>query len=202
MKYRRLLRDDEQLLFDVRRHVLGCGFEVFVGLVAIVALGYGFLSWGTAPHWVHLGFLYASAIVFVVTALRVSLYHSHHLILTSDRLIIRSGFLRRSRTDLSLNRLTSVTTHQRFRERLVGKGALEVSIADSTESLVVHDVRRPVQVAREISAAIDAAPGRAASIALPQRNTAAELLGRLQRLHQRGAITDDEFAERSADLSP
>ena len=150
----------------------------------------------------HLGFLYSSAGVFVVTVIRLGLYRAHHLILTSDRLIIRSGLLRRSRTDVSLNRLTSVTTHQRIFERLVGKGALEVSIVDGTDALVVHDVHRPIQVAREISVAIDAAPGRAASVALPQKSAAAELLGRLQRLHQRGAITDDEFAERSADLSP
>lgn len=196
------MRDDERLVLDVRRHLLGCGFEVFVGVVAIAAFGYGFFSWKSAPHVFHIGFLYASAAVATLTAARVALYRSHHLIVTSERLILRGGVLHRSNTDLSLNRLTSVTTHQRLRERVVGKGSLEVMIGNGTEPLVLHEVRRPLQVARVISAAIDDAPGRAASVAVPQRSAASELLGRLQRLHQRGVITDDEFAERSEGLSP
>ena len=202
MKYRRLLRDDERLLLDVRRHLLGCSFEVFVGVVAVVGFCYGFVSWKSAPRDVHLGFLYASAAVALITALRVAAYRAHHLIVTSDRLLVRGGVLRRSNTDLSLNRLTGVTTHQLLRERIVGKGVVEIAIGDFAEPLVLREVRRPLQVARLISEAIDAAPGNAASVAVPQRSGAAEMLGRLQRLHQRGAITDDEFAERSQGLTP
>lgn len=200
MRYRRFLADDEELLLDVRRHLVGRAFEVFLAAVVMASLAYGYVAWTTAPSVLRQTFLYGTLAIFLLTALRVALYRTHHLILTSDRLIVRSGLLRRSTTDLQLSRLTTVTTHQRLHERVIGKGTLEIGVAHEPDPLVLVEVAKPLQVARVISAAIDGRPGPNASIAVEPRSGAAELLTKLRSLHQRGAITDQEFEERSSDL--
>lgn len=182
--------------------MVGRSFEIFVTVVIAASLGYGYVSWSSAPHVIHLTFLYGVPVVLVFTAVRVALYRTRHLILTSDRLLVRSGFIRRSMTDLQLSRLTTVSTHQRLCERVIGKGTLEVAVANESDPIVLEDVTRPLQVARAISAAIDSRPGASSSTAVQTRPIAGELIAKLRSLHERGAITDAEFEERSHELRP
>ena len=200
MRYRRFLADEEELIFDQRRHVVGRAFEIFVTAVVAASLAYGYVAWRGAPHVIRLTLLYGVPAVVLFTAVRVALYRTHHLILTSDRLLVRSGFIRRSMTDLQLSRLTTVSTHQRLRERVIGKGTLEVGVTNQSAPIVLEDVTKPLQVARAISAAIDARPGTPSSVAVPSRPVASDLIAKLKSLHQRGAITDAEFEERSREL--
>lgn len=196
MRYRRFLADEEELILDQRRHVIGRAFEIFAATVISASLAYGYVAWPSAPRVIRLTFLYGVPAVLVFTAVRVALYRTHHLILTNERVLIRSGFIRRSTTDLQLSRLTTVSTHQRFRERMIRKGTIELSMRDAPDPIVLEDVRKPLVVARAMSAAIDARPGARSSVPVLARPVAADLIAKLKSLHQRGAITDQEFEER------
>jgi uncharacterized membrane protein YdbT with pleckstrin-like domain len=134
-------------------------------------------------------------------------------VLTTDRIINREGVISKRGTDIPLDRVNTVLFSQGPLERLVGAGDLTVESASETGANHFENVRRPNVVQKEIYTQMEAnenrkfdrmgAAGHAAAPApvdATKQHTIPEQIDQLAELHQRGVLSDAEFARKKAEL--
>jgi uncharacterized membrane protein YdbT with pleckstrin-like domain len=204
---RRLLHDDEEIIFELRPHPIRICFPVFVTAVTFGVEGFGYVAWRGAPGWfaVALGAVAVVAAGYLVG--RLLAWRTTLFVLTTRRVIYRHGVVRRVGREIPLDRVQDVTYVQRLGARLIGAGSVLVESAGSHGGEPIPDVRRPEWVQREINAAIVALHRLASpqSSVLPARlydqgrEVGAEL-AELAQLRDRGVLTDGEFEEKKREL--
>ncbi|MEN9506393.1 MAG: hypothetical protein RI958_2319 [Actinomycetota bacterium] len=149
---------------------------------------------------------FATIAVLVLSALRLlqrSLqWSSTHFVVTSYRVIFRSGVLAKSGIEIPLERINNVNFNQSIFERVIGAGDLMIESGGEDGQSHFEDVRHPDDVQKLIHAQMDAAMQRRVpgGFAAPRTNDVAEQLERLEGLMQRGAITPDEFETQKRKL--
>ncbi len=221
---RKLLNTNEALVLDLRPHwlflsvpTLALAAAVILGIVSLAANWSGILQ-------------EAIAVVVIVAlvwfGLRYARWTTTNFVLTSDRLLTRRGVLSKQGTEIPLDRINTVFFHQALFERMVGAGDLTVESAGEKGSETFSDVRKPSIVQKEIYVQMEGnenrkfdrvrAPGSpppTLSGAAPTATTAstpsgspgaplspAEQIEKLAELHQRGLITDEEYASKKTEL--
>lgn len=135
-----------------------------------------------------------------------------HFVLTTDRIINRSGIIRKTGTDIPLDRVNTVLFSQGLLERMVGAGDLVVESASETGSNNFKNVRKPNIVQKEIHVQMEANENRkfdrmrgpadapAAPVDPTKQHTIPQQIDQLSELHQRGVLSDAEFARKKAEL--
>lgn len=130
---------------------------------------------------------------------------STHFVLTSDRLIYRSGVVSRQGIEIPLERINTVFSSQGLFERMIGAGDLVVESASAEGRQEFDDMRKPQAIQNEIYLAMEANENRkfdrigrggggAGSPSL------ADELAKLEDLRARGVLSEDEFAAQKARL--
>jgi membrane protein YdbS with pleckstrin-like domain len=197
---RNALGEHEEVLVDVRLHPLSLLRPLVLAILGIALPALGLID---EPHWPDIA-RYALLGVLVLALLfgaaRVLGWRARRLVVTNERLIVRAGLLGRRGSEVPLRRIISLQTHQRFLERLVGRGTISIETAGEGTPFVLEEVSRPLGIARTINSAIDAVLG---IDAVPERSrigSVGEVLGRLHALYRSGFITKVELDERSAAL--
>lgn len=200
---RRLLRDDEQIVLDLRPH-LWYLFPRFCVLVLVLVLAV--LWWASEPTGtfgsigttvIGVGLL----VTVVWWLIRLMGWLSTNFVLTTDRVIYRSGVLRKTGLEIPLERINTVFFEQRIWERLIGAGGVSVESAGESGRTHFADIRRPEEVVNEIHTQMDANEdrgndrvGQAAARGVAQGGlSAAEQLERLAALRDKGDITAEEY---------
>lgn len=220
---RKLLNYGEEIILDLKPHwlfiALQSGVLTAVIIVAIIVFGMT-SSWtgvgDTISTWiVAFGFV-AAAFWFGLTYLR---WVTTMFVLTTDRIISRSGIVSKHGTDIPLERVNTVLFSQGVLERMVGAGDLTVESASETGASKFSNVRKPNVVQKEIYVAMEnnenrrfdrmagaATAANAAGAAAAADATAAkgdsipDQIAQLSELHQRGVLSDAEFARKKAEL--
>jgi uncharacterized membrane protein YdbT with pleckstrin-like domain len=123
-----------------------------------------------------------------------------HFVITSHRIIFRSGVLAKSGIEIPLERVNNVNFNQTVFERVVGAGDLLIESGGEDGQSRFSDIRHPDQVQRMIHAQVDAAVMRRHGRGRGQGYDVAEQLERLEGLLQRGALTPDEFESQKRRL--
>jgi uncharacterized membrane protein YdbT with pleckstrin-like domain len=72
-----------------------------------------------------------------------------NFVVTSDRVIYRSGVLRKRSIEIPLDRINTVVSNQGVFERMIGAGDIEIESAGQTPSRF-RDIRKPAIVQAEI----------------------------------------------------
>ncbi|HVE62555.1 MAG TPA: PH domain-containing protein [Mycobacteriales bacterium] len=150
---RRLLNEDEDVVFDLRPH-----WKAVAGatLLAPVIVGLASFAIARVPE----GSAQAAARVALVTV-AVGLFIafcvvpwakwlSTHFVVTTRRVIMRAGVLGRSGRDIPLFRINDVTFEHSFFERLLGAGSLIVESAGERGQVTLADIPHPEDVQREV----------------------------------------------------
>ncbi len=123
----RLLNDGEEVVLDVRPHWWYLAGPVVVVVVAmagaLAALVAGTASW---VHWAALGAL-VLAVVWMLG--RYTRWTSTSLVVTTSRLIRRSGVVARNGREIPLSALTDISYHQSLFERIIGAGDVLIESA-------------------------------------------------------------------------
>lgn len=195
---RRLLNDEEEVVLDLRPH---WSFFVVaaVVLVAALALLIGLASAG-APDLLQL----AAAVVTVVAlgrfALRYARWATTNFVVTSDRLIHRSGVVAKEGIEIPLERVNTVFFRQSIVERVLRCGDLVVESGGERGRQSFSDIPRPSAVQNEIYHQIEDNQQRMVSGRPTGGLTVVEQLERLDALCQRGVISQAEFATKKAEL--
>ena len=199
---RRLLADHEELVLDLRPHwiaLVGPGLVLVLVIVAEIVL---FTSFDppSAVAWVA---LLAGAVLLIAYPIRAVLaWVTSHFVVTTDRVIHRSGWLAKRSMEMPLERINDVTFTQSVLERLVGAGSLRIQSGSEYGQNHFRDIRKPEDVQKliyEMSEANEArmrggeaGPARTETID-PDGGSPLDEIERLARLKEQGVLSEEEF---------
>ncbi len=197
------LNTGEQVVLDLRPHWWFFANQT-VALVGAVILGVIALTFFGGSALVSL--LAASLIVVVLAwfIARYVVWTTTNFVLTSDRLINRSGVFSRQGIEIPLERINTVFFSQNLFERVIGAGNLVVESAGEMGRQQFAHVRQPLDVQNEIYSQMEDNENRK----FDRVNTAVagpgpsipEQIEQLDSLRQRGIISDDEFSRKKTEL--
>jgi uncharacterized membrane protein YdbT with pleckstrin-like domain len=204
------LNDNEEIVLDLRPHwwylaSSAAVFGLFILLVVIIVAA----GWPSAIGWV-IGIGLVVALVWFVS--KYMQWVSTNFVVTTDRVIYRSGVLSKRGIEIPLDRINTVHFRQRLIERLLGQGDLRIESASEQGQQTFSNVRHPNAVQQEIYRAKEneeqrriqqfgqAAQGPATAAAPPSEPTIPEKIDQLNELRAKGAITDEEYQQKKRDL--
>jgi uncharacterized membrane protein YdbT with pleckstrin-like domain len=211
---RQQLRQDEELVLDLRPHPIAIAFQVVVGVLVIVAMilvlvnipnsWASWVRWGTA--------IIAVGVIAVVSVPGIIGWLTSHFVVTSERVVHRSGWISKHQTDIPLDRIQNIAFKQSVFERMIGAGDLTLESAGEESDTVFEDVRHPEQVQktiydlrerdeqRRMRPQVEVMPAQAASAPPVPAPQVADELTKLAGLRDRGVISEAEFQAQKARL--
>lgn len=199
------LNADEQIVLDIRPH---WWFFVrpLVLLAVPVILGIVSIYFGApGPAMLAVALLIAVALIWFLT--RYLVWTSTNFVITTDRLINRSGVINRQGIEIPLERVNTVFFSQRLFERMIGCGDLVIESAGEQGSQTVSDIRKPLNVQNEIYRQMESNENRkfdrvgrslsadgGGGVSIPHQ------IEKLAELHRQGVLTDAEFSQKKKQL--
>jgi uncharacterized membrane protein YdbT with pleckstrin-like domain len=126
-----------------------------------------------------------------------------HFVLTTERLIFRSGVVAKFGREIPLERINDVTFSQSVFERLIGIGDLVIESAGEHGQSTFSDIRDPEAVQLQIYRQMEANDRRRSGYAAPAPERPPGALTDLERLadlRDRGAVTEEEFQAKKREL--
>jgi uncharacterized membrane protein YdbT with pleckstrin-like domain len=214
----RLLSEDEELIYDLRPHWLTLVVPVLLTAVVTVAVGAAWVVMPAGdlqqPARLAVGVL-GVVVLLATVAGRVLRWSTTHFVLTTERVLFRSGVVAKFGREIPLERINDVTFSQSLLERLVGVGDLLLESAGEHGQSRFTDIRDPEAVQLEIYRQMEANDRRRAGYATTQPQAAApdrtptprtrhpsplDDLERLADLRDRGAVTEEEFQRMKREL--
>lgn len=199
----RLLGEHEDIVYDLRPH-----WSVLVrpALAAALALAAGTALWLLVPagSWQAPAQALVSLAVLAVllgwVAPRLLRWLTTHLVLTTDRVIYRSGLVAKHSREIPLERVDNVTFTQSLWERLVGRGDLIIQSAGENGQSHFANIPHPEEVQHEIYRQMEANGERLRTVQVARATSPLDELERLANLRERGALTDAEFERKKRQL--
>ena len=195
----KLLNEGEEIVLDLRPHwwfFVGPFVAVVLTIVAEIAVMVLDL-----PDWLFLGLGVLLIVNVLWLAVRLVRWTTTNFVVTSDRLIYRSGVVAKRGKEIPLERLNDISFHQTVLERILGAGDLLIESGGERGQQAFSDIRRPAFVQNEIYRAIEAAQARDADRMAGRRELSIpEQIDKLDELRQRGVISQAEFDAKKAQL--
>jgi uncharacterized membrane protein YdbT with pleckstrin-like domain len=190
---RRLLAEGEELVLDLRPHwialVLPVAETILIAVGVILALAYLPDSW---PTWVRWGVVLVGVALFAIHAGRLLLdWATSHFVVTSDRVIHRSGWFAKQSMEIPLENINDVRFDQSVFERVIGAGDLTLESAGEFGQQIFGDIRDPERVQKVIFETSEANQRR--MVEPSAAPSPADELAKLDRLRDEGVLTDEEF---------
>jgi uncharacterized membrane protein YdbT with pleckstrin-like domain len=205
-----LLTDDEQLVLDLRPHwwyITPASFylalAIVVGLVALLS------DWWD-PLKVAIGIVVLLALGYF--AQLYSKWATTNFVVTNERVVSRMGVVAKKGIEIPLDRINTVFFNQSFFERLLGAGDLGIESAGEGGRQTFTDIRKPSLVQQEIYRQKESFEkrrlgdmGRTIAAQFPPQSqgnaqSVPEQIEHLDRLRRSGAITEEEFQAKKAEL--
>jgi uncharacterized membrane protein YdbT with pleckstrin-like domain len=193
----KLLNDGEDVILDLKPHWSTLAKPVAVLVVVLAATIAGYVM--KPPVGLVL------AVLLLVTAgwvgIRVLRRNATNFVVTTDRLIYRSGVIAKHGKEIPLGRVNDISFRQSVFERLIGTGDLSIESAGAQSRETFGDIPRPSVVQNEIYRQMEASASRHADRAAGQRDLSVpEQLEQLDELRQRGIISQAEFDAKKQKL--
>jgi uncharacterized membrane protein YdbT with pleckstrin-like domain len=203
---RRLLTEGESVVREFRPHwrllVLPALWTVLA--VALIVVVYSALP--VDPPWNHVLVLAVFIGWLVFAAWPFAQWWFTLYVLTTERLITRSGILARKGLEIPLENINDVQFSQTIIERLLRSGDLLIESAGELGQSRFSDIPEPEEfqsllyrVREERSIELQQGPGGAAATE-PEVADPTERLHRLADLRERGVISDEEYEEKRRKL--
>lgn len=190
---KRLLNDHEELAVDLHPHwsyfiepVLALVASIVVTIVVLVAFD--------PDSWLRTLLIVVIVLSALALGWRYVRWSTTHFVVTSDRVIFRSGVLAKSGIEIPLERVNSVHFSQGVFERVIGAGDLLIESGAEGGQQRFTDVKNPDKIQNAIHGQKELNEQRMRSA--NGSAGAADVAGQLERLEglrDRGTITDDEF---------
>lgn len=196
---RKLLNEGEDVVLDLRPH-----WWFLAGPVAVLLLALAlaiFLSAADVADWLLLASLALAAVALLWFLVRYARWATTNFVVTTDRLVYRSGVVAKHGREIPLERVNDITFNQTVFERLIGAGDLLIESGGERGQQSFADIRRPARVQNEIYRQIELAQGRTADRMAGRRELSVpEQLEKLDELRQRGVISQADFDTKKAQL--
>ncbi len=181
--------------------------EPAFALLGAIVLGI-FILRSDSDGSIHKVFSFISIALLVGTALwllgRYLKWATTHFVLTSQRVIYRSGFFAKRGVEIPIGRVNNVNFEQGIFERMVGAGDLLIESGGEDGKSSFTDIRHPDRVQLMIHSQLHAVTsGRGndsdANAAMRPLDVA-DQLERLESMVQRGSLTAEEFDQQKRKL--
>ncbi len=195
------LYSDEEVVLDLKPHWWYFASQATALFWALV-LGVVAFVWIDQPVVT----IVALGLIVVVLAWFIGRYivwSTTAFVVTTDRLINRSGVFSRQGTEIPLERVNTVFFSQSFFERVIGSGDLEIESASEQGSQKFTDIRKPLNVQNEIYRQMENNENRkfdrvgrnlGGGLSIPEQ------IEKLDELRQKGIISNQEFEEKKTEL--
>jgi uncharacterized membrane protein YdbT with pleckstrin-like domain len=196
---RKLLNEGEEVVLDLRPHWwFLAGPSVTLALAIAVAI---FVATKTDEGWARIPFLVVVLLALVWLLARIARWMTTNLVVTSDRLIVRTGVISKRGREIPLERINDITVTQSLLERMLGAGDLMIESGGERGQESFHDCPHPPQVQNEIYRQMELNADRQADRREGRRELSPfEQLEKLDELRQRGVISQAEFDVKKAQL--
>jgi uncharacterized membrane protein YdbT with pleckstrin-like domain len=210
----KLLHRNESIVLDLRPHIWYL-FEPFVAVVgALVLVGLAFTFLGDNSGFFVDILQFGGGILLLVClvwfGIRYLKWKNTNFVVTTDRLIYRSGVISKSGIEIPLEKINTVFFHQGVFERMIGAGDLTIESASERGTQRFTDIRKPSAVQNEIyhqmeeneQRSADRIGTRVGQVVESSRSgpSVTEQIEELDSLRRKGLITEQEFAEKKAQL--
>jgi uncharacterized membrane protein YdbT with pleckstrin-like domain len=128
-------------------------------------------------------------------------WRTTNFVLTTDRLIHRSGLLAKQGREIPLERINDLTVHQSIFERIIRAGDVLIESGGERGQSLLSDLPNPFRVQNAIYTEIERAQARTADRTAGHRELSVpEQIEKLDELRQRGLISNAEFDAKKAQL--
>jgi uncharacterized membrane protein YdbT with pleckstrin-like domain len=195
----RLLADHERLVLDIRPHWIALVLPAVATVLILVAEILVIANFRPSlPGWILWAVILIGIGLFVAFPLRALLnWLAAHFVVTSDRVIHRSGWIAKQSMEISLERVNDVRFNQTVLERVVGAGDLRIESGGEFGQNHFRDIRDPERVQKLIYEMAEENERRMRSApATPDLEGGEDPLDQLEqlaRLKEKGHITPDEY---------
>lgn len=199
---RRLLAEHENLVFDLRPHWIAIVPAAGWALVIIVATWFLY-GWLDDPSFARPALLIAAAVaIFLFTVLPILRWMYTNFVLTSDRLITRSGIVAKTSKEIPLERINDVAFNQSVIERMIGAGDLLIESAGERGQTRISNVRNPEGVQLTIYKETEANNTRMmrGGENEPRDASIPNQIEALARLKEQGVLSEAEFETKKEEL--
>jgi len=199
---RKFLNEGEDIVLEMRPHWFFLAAPV-VALAATLFLAI-FVSAQVAGDVQRLALI--PLLLLVVVALvwlvvRYARWATTTFVVTTDRLIHRSGVVSKSGREIPLERLNDVSFHSTMFQRMLGAGDLLIESAGERGQQLFSSFPHPERTQNLIHHQIEQAQARDADRMAGRRELSPlEQLEKLEELRQRGVISQAEFDVKKAKL--
>ena len=197
---KRLLLDGEVVALDLRPHWWFFAGPLFAGIPVLVLL-VGALKQNGDVQTVGLWVTVAVALAWAVwLGARLISWQTTHFVVTSERLVFRSGILAKHSRDIPLDKINDLASSQSFFERMLGAGDLNIESAGERGLQTFSDIPHPDAVQQEIYRQMEANQARTMGGGLPHTPSVTDQIAALADLLERGAISAAEYEAKKAQL--
>jgi membrane protein YdbS with pleckstrin-like domain len=210
-----LVQEGETVALDLRPHWWYFSRNILTGIplaiVLIVVLGQL-----EGDGWAESSLRLLVGVVTLAWAVWLGLkylqWRMTYFVVTSRRVIYRSGVISKRGVEIPLERINNINFHQRLIDRIIGAGDLDIESAGKDGQShfdfirhpdgVQHEVYRQMEVRNMPVAMVQQAPvAPAAPAAAPNPSVAVpDQIEQLARLRDAGHITPAEFEAKKAEL--
>lgn len=199
---RKLLADHEDIVFDLRPHwmalVLPSLFTVLLGVAT--GLLYN-LGKDPSPEWENGVVIVALIAWFFLAVLPFLKWMFTNFVLTTDRLITRTGIIAKHSREIPLERINDVTFNQSIIERGLGAGSLLIESAGERGQEKIAHVRHPEHVQLQIYKETEKNNDRMMKPdAAPRADSVTDQIEALARLKEQGSISAAEYDAKKTEL--
>lgn len=196
------LNDGERVVLDLRPHWWFFASQVAV-LVITIALGVVVLaSSGNTILSAGAGVLILAALAWF--GIRYVVWTTTNFVVTTDRLIVRSGVVSREGIEIPLERVNTVFFRQSLWERMIRSGDLVIESAGEMGNQNFENIRRPLNVQNEIYRQMEDNENRkfdrVNTGGAPAPESIPDQIAKLDELRRRGIVSDDEFEQKKRQL--
>lgn len=198
---KKLLNDYETVALDLHPHwwyfaepVLALVGSIVLGIVSLTVLD-GDVS--KVVKWLALILIVVTAIWLV---LRYAKWATTNFVITSDRIIFRSGVVAKSGIEIPLERVNNVLFHQTIFERMLGAGDLLIESGGEDGQQRFSDIRHPERVQNLIHAQMETNTTRMYGGGNKAGTDVASQLEKLEGMLERGTLSIDEFEQQKRKL--
>jgi uncharacterized membrane protein YdbT with pleckstrin-like domain len=203
---RELLAGHEKIVFELRPHWVAA--LPSVGWTILVLIGWWLGRWaaeelfsGNTEDTAKIVIAGIPLIVWVFLAVIPFLRWRFTLfVLTTDRLITRSGIIAKHSKEIPLERINDVSFNQSVVERALKAGDLMVESAGERGQTQIRNVRNPEQVQLMIYKETEANNNRMMRPPAEREQNVTDQLEALGRLRKDGVISEAEFEAKKREL--
>jgi uncharacterized membrane protein YdbT with pleckstrin-like domain len=200
---RKLLGQDETILFEARRHafvLLGMILKELIFLAVLIVGWIVFIDYGQEFVWIK--FVILALALFVVISMLVDWvrWNNEVFYVTNRRVIHCSGVLSKKVLDSSLSKINDVIMDQSVLGRVFNYGTIRILTA--TEEVInrVDRIARPLEFKKAMLGAKAGMEPLVSSATPVSTSSASQLLEELAQLKAKNLISDDEYNEKRKEI--